>query len=210
MKIPELQEQLIRILHRNVKLIEIGKALELDNSSISMRIKRNSELNARHIQMIESYFNINLSKNDSTEKEECVTIERIHINPSCGSGAVVIDEAEVTPITLGKKMIQSILRVSNINNLKVFRASGDSMEPTICDNDDVLVDIGRKDYINGGVFVIEKFGDWFIKRLHLKFDGNLEIISDNKDKYQSEVIKLSDGVEINIKGRVIKNLSRGL
>lgn len=142
--------------------------------------------------------------------EDCVTLERIHINPSCGKGTMVLDEVEVTPITLGKKLIQNVLKVSDINNLKVFKAAGDSMEPTIYDGDDVLVDIGRGDYINGGVFIIEKFGDLFIKRLNLRFDGNLEIISDNKDKYQAQLIKFSEDIEINIKGRVIKNLSRGL
>ena len=84
------------------------------------------------------------------------------------------------------------------------------MEPAIYDNDDLPVDISRKDYINGGIFLIEKFGDWFIKRLNRSFDGSLEIISDNKDKYQMQVIDFSSDVEINIKGRVVKNLSRGL
>ncbi len=126
------------------------------------------------------------------------------------NGSIVIGEAEVTPITLGRKLIQNILKVSNIDNLKVFSASGDSMEPTIYDSDEVLVDIGRKDYINGGVFIIEKLGDWYIKRLRLKFDGSLEIISDNKEKYEAEIIKMTDDIEINIIGRVIKNLSRGL
>lgn len=141
---------------------------------------------------------------------EAVKIERIHINPSCGSGTIVLDEAEVTPILLGTKMIQNIFKIQDARSLKVFQASGDSMEPTIYDGDDVLVDINRKDYINGGVFIIEKLGDWFIKRLRLKFDGSLEIISDNNTKYDTEIIKQTDGIDINIKGRVIKNLSRGL
>ena len=83
------------------------------------------------------------------------------------------------------------------------------MEPTIFSGDDVLVNFGDCNFNNGGVFVIEKFGDWFIKRLRLRFDGNLEIISDN-NKYETEIIKYDSGTVVNIKGRVIKNLSRGL
>ena len=107
------------------------------------------------------------------------------------------------------KLIQNIFRVGNHSNLKVFTATGDSMEPTIFSGDDVLVNFGDCNFNNGGVFVIEKFGDWFIKRLRLRFDGNLEIISDN-NKYETEIIKYDSGTVVNIKGRVIKNLSRGL
>lgn len=149
-------------------------------------------------------------ENDVMPSKECITIERIHINPSCGSGTVVMGEAEVTPVLLGKKLLQNIFRVSNIEALKVFTATGDSMEDTIYDGDDVLVDTSCDNYTNGGVFVIEKFGEWFIKRLRLKFDGSLEIISDNTRKYQPEVVTLDSGIDINIKGKVIKNLSRGL
>ncbi len=140
---------------------------------------------------------------------DCVTLERIRISPSCGSGTIVLDEAEVTPIALGKKLIQNVFKVGNLNDLKVFTASGDSMEDTIYNGDDVLVNMGDCNFNNGGVFVIEKFGDWFIKRLRLRFDGNLEIISDNK-KYETEIVKYNSDAIINIRGKVIKNLSRGL
>lgn len=147
---------------------------------------------------------------EANDNNDAVKIERIHIKPSCGNGTIVLDEAEVTPILLGTKLIQNIFKIQDAHSLKVFQANGDSMEPTIYDGDDVLVDVSRKDYINGGVFIIERLGDWFIKRLRLKFDGSLEIISDNSSKYGIEVVKQTDGININIKGRVIKNLSRGL
>ena len=142
--------------------------------------------------------------------EEFITLERIGINPSCGKGTIVLDNTEITPVLLGKKLIENIFKASNISNLKVFRASGDSMEDTIYDNDDLLVDIGRKDFNNGGIFVLTINNEWFIKRLQLKINGDLDIISDNKTKYQIETKHPYDYIEIVIKGRVIKNLSRGL
>ena len=210
MKFSALQDYLTKRLDRKVTQTEIATALNLDKSSVSLRIKRESYLNQRHIEAIEHFYGIKLDeKSSSYDNDDCITLERIHINPSCGSGTMVFDEAEVTPITLGKKLIQNIFKVENLKNLKVFRASGDSMENTIYGGDDVLVDIGDCNFNNGGVFVIEKFNDWFIKRLRLKMDGNLEIISDNK-KYETEIIKYESDIKINIKGRVIKNLSRGL
>lgn len=208
MKIQELQEYLIKYLQKNVTQSELAKALDINKASVSSRFKRNSEISFEDKKRIETYYNISL--NEFEYKEDCITVERIHINPSCGQGTIVIDEAEVTPITLGKKLIQNIFKINNIKNLKVFTASGDSMEPTIYNGDDILVDIGDLNYQNGGIFIIEKFGDWFIKRLRLRFDGNLDIISDNKEKYPIETIKYESATIVNIKGRVIKNLSRGL
>ncbi len=150
------------------------------------------------------------SDNATGLSNDCIALERIGINPSCGAGTVILDDAEVTPVLLGKKLIENIFKVSDVNNLKVFRASGDSMEDTIYDNDDLLVDIGRKDFNNGGIFVLTINNEWFIKRLQLRINGDLDIISDNKSKYQTETKHPNDDIEIIIKGRVIKNLSRGL
>lgn len=153
----------------------------------------------------------NIRSNSMTDlSNDCIALERIGINPSCGTGTILLDDAEVTPVLLGKKLIENIFKVSDINNLKVFRASGDSMEDTIYDNDDLLVDIGRNDFNNGGIFVLTINNEWFIKRLQLKINGDLDIISDNKSKYQTETKHPNDDIEIIIKGRVIKNLSRGL
>lgn len=138
------------------------------------------------------------------------TLEYIHINPSCGSGTICVDEPEITPITLGTELIKNVLKIANPKNLKIFKASGDSMEPTIYNDDILIVDIGNKDYINGGVFIINKNNDFFCKRLQLKINGNLDIISDNS-KYQVETIKKdNDYITLTIVGKVLKNLSHGL
>ena len=138
------------------------------------------------------------------------TLEYIHINPSCGSGTICVDEPEITPITLGTELIKNVLKIANPKNLKIFKASGDSMEPTIYNEDILIVDIGNKDYINGGIFIINKNNDFFCKRLQLKINGDLDIISDNS-KYQVETIKRgNDYIDLTIVGKVLKNLSHGL
>ena len=168
------------------------------------RVKRNSEFSEDDLKQIEQKFAISLFG-----EEDCITIQHIHINPSCGSGTVVMDEPEITPVKLGKKLIESVLRVSDVNNLRTFTASGDSMTDTIDDGNLLLVDMGRKDFNNGGIFVLQKNNEWFVKRLQLRFSGELDIISDNP-KYKTDTIKPNDDIEIIVKGKVIKNLSKGL
>ena len=218
----ELIERIAYILENNqvkpgISEYEFAKSLKVSPSKFSeIRSGKVKSISSSLALEISKYYNVDFKwlltgegTPFSNKDEDCITLERVHITPSCGIGTVVLDEAEVTPITLGKKLIQNIFRVGNHSNLKVFTATGDSMEPTIFSGDDVLVNIGDCNFNNGGVFVIEKFGDWFIKRLRLRFDGNLEIISDN-NKYETEIIKYDSGTVVNIKGRVIKNLSRGL
>lgn len=138
----------------------------------------------------------------------CVELDYIHINPSCGHGTIVLDNAEVTPVRIGKELIKDIWKTEP-ENLKLFKASGDSMEHVITDNDILLVDVSRTDFNNGGIFLLTINNDWFVKRLRLRVTGELDIISDN-DKYPMETIKPDSNIEICVKGRVIKNLSKGL
>ena len=120
-----------------------------------------------------------------------------------------MDEPDVTPVKLGTQMIQTVLKISDPRNLKTFKASGDSMETVIEDGDLLLVDFGRTDFSNGGIFLLTINNDWFIKRLRKRLSGELDVISDNP-KYPVETFKADDNIEIIVKGRVIKNLSRGL
>lgn len=144
-----------------------------------------------------------------TTPDDCISIDYIHINPSCGQGTVVMDEAEVTPIKLGTQMIQSVMKVSDVKKLKIFKASGDSMESIIEDGDLLLVDTGRVDFNNGGVFLLTIDNEWYVKRLRKRLSGELDVISDNI-KYPVETFKPDSPLEIVVRGKVVKNLSRGL
>ena len=73
----------------------------------------------------------------------------------------------------------------------------------------LLVDTGRTDFANGGIFLRTIDIDWFVKRLRKRLSGELDVISDNT-KYPVETFKPDDDIEIVVKGRVIMNLSRGL
>ncbi len=170
-------------------------------------------LTEENILKLEQYFEVSLANASQImgNENDCVIVEQVHISPSCGKGTYVCGNAEITPVKLGLQMIKEILNVSKPENLKIFKASGDSMSPSIEDGDVLLVDTGRVNCNNGGIFLITIDNEWFIKRLRLKINGMLEIISENVNKYgEPELVSPNDDVEIVLKGRVIKNLSRGL
>ena len=188
----------------------IANALGLKQTTISGRASRNSDFSLDELIMLEQALALPIgSVSGIQSNESSIELDYICIAPSCGRGTVVLDEADVTPVRIGKEVIKDIWKVSTPEVLKLFKATGDSMENTIEDGNILLVDTSRTDYHNGGIYVLTINNDWFVKRLRLKINGDLEIISDNP-KYVPEVLKPNTDIEINVVGRVIKNLSRGL
>lgn len=206
MKYDKLIERLQKLIGFTPKQAELCKILDYTSSKISARAQRNSDFSDEEIEKIEKHYGISLMGNNT---EDCIVVDHIHIDPSCGKGTAVFADADITPIKLGTAMLQSVMKISHPQNLKTFRASGDSMESIIEDGDMLLVDTGRTDFNNGGIFLLTINNDWFVKRLRKRLSGELDVISDNK-QYPVETFKPDDNIEIVIKGRVVKNLSRGL
>lgn len=205
MKYSKLINNLQTLISKTPKQAELCQILGYTASKISARAQRDSDFSDEEIEKIEAYYNISFSNNST----DCISIDYIHLNPSCGKGTVVLQEPEVTPIKLGTQMIQSVLKITDPKCLKIFKASGDSMETIIEDGDMLLIDTTRLDFTNGGIFLLTINNDWFVKRLRRRLSGELDVISDNS-KYPIETFNPNDNIEIVIKGRVIKNLSRGL
>lgn len=206
MKYDKLIARLQKLIGFAPKQAELCKILEYTPSKVSARAQRNSDFSDEEIEKIEKHYGISLMGNNT---EDCIVVDHIHIDPSCGKGTAVFADADITPIKLGTAMLQSVMKISHPQNLKTFRASGDSMESIIEDGDMLPVDTGRTDFNNGGIFLLTINNDWFVKRLRKRLSGELDVISDNK-QYPVETFKPDDNIEIVIKGRVVKNLSRGL
>lgn len=199
----ELIERLQNLINYKPSQSELGKIIGLAQTAVSGRANRDSFFDDKEIALIEQHYSVILNTDD------CITVEHIHINPSCGKGTVVLEDAIATPVKIGREIIKDLWHVQNPNVLKLFKASGDSMADTIEDGNILLVDTSRIDYQNGGIYLLTINNDWFIKRLRKRLSGELDVISDNP-KYPIETFKPNDDIEIVVKGRVIKNLSRGL
>jgi len=78
-----------------------------------------------------------------------------------------------------------------------MRVFGDSMSPTIQDNDTVMIDTGRKDIKEGGFFAIRFDHTVMIKRMSFRPGGKIQIISDSREYQPYE----ADAKDIHIIGR---------
>lgn len=203
MKYSEIQTTLQNITGSNISVSSIANILGVTRQNMSFRIKEGKKDIPQHeIELLEKHFNVVLLENT-------LEIEHIHINPSCGKGTIVLEDPDVTPIRIGKEIIQSVWGISNPKDLKIFKASGDSMSPIIEDGNLLLVNTARTDFNNGGIYLLTINNDWFVKRIRKRLTGELDIISDNAH-YPIETFNKNSFSDVSIIGRVIKNLSKGL
>lgn len=205
MRFSKLLNTLQNLIGFTPKQSDIGKILNMGYSTINGRYQRDSDFTDEEIEKIEAHYGVSLRGGDNHSLE----IEYVNIHPSCGHGTTLLSDAEVTPVRIGKELIKDVWKIENPQNLICIKASGDSMQPLIYDDDILLVNTARTDFHNGGIFLLTINNDWYVKRLRLRVTGELDIISENS-KYPIETLQPNTSIEIQVKGRVLKNLSRGL
>jgi phage repressor protein C with HTH and peptisase S24 domain len=98
---------------------------------------------------------------------------------------------------------RQVLGCVDPSRVKILTCNGDSMEPTINDQDIVFVDIGQPQFSRPGVYVLSIDDDLLIKRLNKKISGEIEVISDNAKHYRTETISAKDAATLAISGKVL-------
>ncbi len=124
------------------------------------------------------------------------------INASAGGGAINYEE-ETQKLYLDKEL-EEFLGKENIKNIEALNLIGDSMEPLLKDGSIVFIDKSKRDIKKGGVFVLATNAGVFIKRVILKTDGSIELISENS-LYPKETLAFD---EVKIIGKVIGSLEK--
>ena len=76
------------------------------------------------------------------------------------------------------------------------------MQSILIDRKVILFDNDDLDVSKGGIFIVSTNVGLFVKRVALKVDGSLELISDNKS-YNSEIIVPDELDTIRLLGKVI-------
>jgi repressor LexA len=128
-------------------------------------------------------------------------VRRLDLAASAGPGTLADEERAAGSLVVDPRLLTSLgLDAATATFLP---ATGDSMEPTICDGDLMLVDEGERQVgTRGGIYVLRHDGVLMVKRLSRDKAG-LVITSDNP-AYPPVVVKA-----VEIVGRVVW-LSRAL
>jgi phage repressor protein C with HTH and peptisase S24 domain len=129
-----------------------------------------------------------------------VTVPRLDIGASAGPGALAEDRAAIAGFAFSERWLRRLRPGGGSTGLSLIRVSGTSMEPTLADGDEILVDgadgIAR---LREGIYVIRAGAALLVKRLVRDRDG-FAVTSDNPSVGP---VDLGDPEAVAIVGRVL-------
>ncbi len=131
-----------------------------------------------------------------TPRAEWVDVPRLALGASAGAGASVDGEQPIGAFRFSTHWIrQQGLDPAQLTAIAVI---GDSMEPTLRDGDEILVDRAARP-LRDGIYVVRVGDALLVKRLDLGQPGRIVLISDNQ-VYRPFEVKPD---ELDVIGRVV-------
>ena len=139
-------------------------------------------------------------------KEETEKFARVRyfkdIYASAGGG-VENHEIDEEYLHVDSTMLSHMGLIGSTKSIEAINVMGDSMEPTLNDGNVVFIDRNQTTINRGGIYVVSTPGGLFIKRLQLKSNGMIDLISDNS-AYGIESV---DSENLNVIGKVVGAVS---
>lgn len=138
----------------------------------------------------------NSSASALARRDGWADIPRLSLDASAGPGALSGEEAAIGAI----RFHAGWLRRQGLDpaRLSTIAVAGDSMEPTLRDGDEILVDCGQN-ALRDGVLVVRLDQVLYVKRIALGRPGSVTLVSDNP-AYRP--IEVGPG-EVEVIGRVV-------
>lgn len=141
---------------------------------------------------------------DATPEPRVVDADLVpvyNVQASAGGGVVVDDEYVLDRLAFPPGYLRHITK-TNPAKLAIIGVKGDSMLPTLKDDDVVMVDTSKRDLSWGGIFVIKVDGDGLlVKRVSMgSRRGYFKIVSDNAAAWPAVERQIED---VEVVGRVI-------
>ena len=128
-----------------------------------------------------------------------IAVGRLAVGASAGGGAEVGEEREAGRIAFDPALLRQLGVRRDAASL--ITVQGDSMEPTLSDGDDIMVDAAAVSQpLREGIHVIRMDGTLMVKRLAHAPGGRLSVLSDNAAYRDYEAVE-PDGIELI--GRVV-------
>lgn len=140
------------------------------------------------------------AKSDSNFEEEFALIPGYNVQVAAGHGSLVGDESPSRELAFRRKWLR--YRGLHEQDLALVFAKGDSMEPTISDNETVMVDTSEKKLRDGHIYVIRNGDHLLVKRIQTLWNDGVQLLSDNKE-YPPQEIANEDMEALQVIGKVV-------
>lgn len=196
MLVSEALSLLQNLTKKNISQAELARVLNMSPVAINKRIARRSEIKVSEVEVLEKHYNISIISNHSGDDSVELPYYS-NVNASCGTGLMVFDES-VEKIQIAKICIKDY---SKHKQYSIINAHGNSMFPTLIEDDKLIIEHNVNDIIDGHIYVFRYEDGIFVKRLY-KNVNQLVIKSDNKEFDEIKLDK-SERTKVCIIGTVI-------
>jgi len=202
-----VREELDRLIQqRRLGYSSISRMIGRNSSYIQQFIKRGSprKLDDDDRRTLASFFGVDeqvLGGPPAPMRDGLIEIPVLNVDASAGFGAIAESETAHTRFGFDERWLARLTRAKSAS-LSIIHVLGDSMEPTLSDGDEVLVDASDEgSRLRDGIYVLRADDALVVKRVTLKPGGRKITISSDNSAYPSwdDV----DRSEIQVVGRVI-------
>lgn len=190
---------------------ELGRLLGVSQQHIQ-RFEKDYPVPVKYAAKLAQILNIDVKellpeelKDVSLANPEIVQIDVLNVRACCGNGI-----ENFTENVIGQQMMTlpalRELTESAPENIKIIKAIGESMMPTIHTDDIVWIDISVKTPTSDGLYILCVGSDLLIRRIQINpFDNTATVIADN-NKYLP--IPRQNYRDINVVGKVIYHMRK--
>ena len=166
---------------RRVSLSGLSRLIGKNESYLQQFVRKGSprKLEERDRGVLARFFGVpetDLGGPQEKRGAEWVDITRLALRASAGPGAMVEREGAIGSFRFSPRWLRD--QGLQADRLSAIAVSGDSMEPTLRDGDEILVDHTRKD-VRDGIYVVRLDGALLVKRLDTRGSRRLTLRSDN-------------------------------
>lgn len=132
---------------------------------------------------------------------QLVQIPVLDVEASAGHGALAGAESQAGQFGFDEKWLRKLTQAKPAS-LSIIKVVGDSMEPTLYDGDEVLVDVAdEQSNLRDGIYVLRMDGALNVKRVAIEPQGRkISVVSDNSAYPSWQGL---DRRSVNIVGRVL-------
>ena len=181
MQYNRLFDKLQNLIGFRPKQADICKILDINQSAMGNRAKRNTEFSLSEIEKIESFYGVSIYTKSDIDTIELDFYPEVFA--SCGDGCTVFEESS-TKLQVTKDVITNY---SSNNKYSIISARGSSMSPVINDDDRLIIQHNvESQIIDDTVYLFRYNGALFIKRLVKNVD-QIVCISENP-RFQDRII----------------------
>lgn len=202
-----VREELERLITRGgYGYAAVSRLLGRNPSYIQQFIKRGSPrtLDPKDRKTLASFFGVDeerLGGPAQTRMDGMIEVPVLDVDASAGFGAVASNETSYTRFGFDEKWLRRLTGAKSAS-LSIVSVLGDSMEPTLSDGDEVLVDASdHGSRLRDGIYVLRSDDALVVKRIAIKPGAKQITISSDNPAYPTWNDVDREGVEVI--GRVI-------